>query len=401
MSARGNGRARSHSGRRSVSAPRSPSATSAAGTTPPHPTTPSRPATPTAHTHATPLGPWESFSEKLQLAGYTYDDIRDCSDDVFQAMITELGGFTALQTAKLQTEIKRRRTANPITSAAHPTQDKDGALARHFREEAEAKIWPWRSEQKRAALIMEGFSSAYNHEGVERLRETFIAKCKSAQLSPIEIITGQYCLFADADAGRFQLMSLILRLPLDQRLPTHNWNVASSWTAADVLASGAQIVSLRTPLFPAVPALEALNAKVLDATVPVEGGADVTFDAGRIWGHKRVEGGTTCHGGGTLPVFQAADGTHHVDTTTLEGHIKQAFDDAFRAVKNLEEQIAVLAKEKRTAEPSTLKPLISAIRRAMIDAHRSSRPANNRYPRQQRRQNPRGAGDAGTEPSDF
>jgi hypothetical protein len=73
----------------------------------------------------------------------------------------------------------------PTALTRRPTGDEDGALARHFREQAEAKIWPWRAEQKRASIILEGFTASFNQEGVERLRETFIDR---------EVITGQYCL---------------------------------------------------------------------------------------------------------------------------------------------------------------------------------------------------------------
>jgi hypothetical protein len=220
----------------------------------------------------------------------------------------------------------------------------------------------------------EGFNTSFSHEGVERLRETFIAKC--------EIITGQYCLFADADAGRYQLMSLILRLPLEQRLPTHNWNVASSWSEADLLASGAQIVALRTPLFPAVPALEALNAKALDATIPVEGGAGEKFDAGRIWGHRANPFGTRVEGGTAWPVTQAADGSYNVDTSPLEAGIKDAFDNAFNMLRNLATQVDALTKRSaqtpekdRTPEDKrlfTLTTTVRDLRCAIISAHESA-----------------------------
>ncbi|CUG87486.1 zinc finger protein, putative [Bodo saltans] len=65
---------------------------------------------------------WETFAQKLQRAGYTLDDIADCSDQVFISVVNELGGFTALQTAKLQTEMKRQfRGATDSRQNSRPT----------------------------------------------------------------------------------------------------------------------------------------------------------------------------------------------------------------------------------------------------------------------------------------
>lgn len=59
---------------------------------------------------------WDTFTTKLQRAGYSLDDIAHCTDHVFLSVVAELGGFTALQTAKLQTEMKTR-----VQGAAAPS----------------------------------------------------------------------------------------------------------------------------------------------------------------------------------------------------------------------------------------------------------------------------------------
>lgn len=69
---------------------------------------------------------WETFAHKLQRAGYTLDDIADCSEQVFLSVVNELGGFTALQTAKLQTEMKRHlRGASDSRQNSRPTTPVD------------------------------------------------------------------------------------------------------------------------------------------------------------------------------------------------------------------------------------------------------------------------------------
>jgi hypothetical protein len=73
---------------------------------------------------------WENFTQKLQRAGYTLDDIADCSDQVFLSVVNELGGFTALQTAKLQTEMKRQfRGASDSRQNSRPTTPVEAANA--------------------------------------------------------------------------------------------------------------------------------------------------------------------------------------------------------------------------------------------------------------------------------
>lgn len=72
---------------------------------------------------------WETFTERLQGAGYTLDDIAQCSDQVFVSVIKELGGFSALQTAKLQTEMKNRLRTSVSRQNSRPSTPTEKVLA--------------------------------------------------------------------------------------------------------------------------------------------------------------------------------------------------------------------------------------------------------------------------------
>ena len=55
---------------------------------------------------------WHEFVRKLKAAGYQLADLDGCTNDVFQSVVQELGGFSALQTAKLLSEWQRQSSTS-------------------------------------------------------------------------------------------------------------------------------------------------------------------------------------------------------------------------------------------------------------------------------------------------
>lgn len=110
----------------------------------------------------------------------------------------------------------------------------------------------------------------------------------------------------------------------------HNWNIANGWTEGEVLAHGRAVAQLSSPLFPAYPALEAVNARLLAAAVELTGSGSreemerpYRADRDSIWGS------------GVMAVQQQPDGSYGVDVTPIE----EACNTLFGGLQHLQSQV--------------------------------------------------------------
>jgi hypothetical protein len=143
-----------------------------------------------------------------------------------------------------------------------------------------------------------------------------------------------------------QLMYLILRLPVAERVQIHNWNIASNLPEGTLLAYGNAIEHLAAPMFPDVPALQELNARLF-----------ASHEAGAVGGapeRKLYRSSTHAglfadpEGGGSLPVAQGPDGSLSVDVTAIE----QAFQGLHDQSNWLYQQLTALQEATSKRKPA-------------------------------------------------
>eukprot|EP00759_Apiculatamorpha_spiralis_P018410 PhF_6_TR24806/c0_g1_i1/m.34138 len=77
---------------------------------------------------------WQQFLVKLRMAGTTIEDIQECSPTVLHTLLVELG-FSALQSARLETEWSRRRPPS-LSPARIPLAE----TSQEFKEIANAAM---------------------------------------------------------------------------------------------------------------------------------------------------------------------------------------------------------------------------------------------------------------------
>eukprot|EP00760_Papus_ankaliazontas_P007482 PhM_4_TR13354/c6_g1_i1/m.14089 len=99
---------------------------------------------------------WHQFLTRLRMAGSTLEDIQECSAAVLHTLLQELG-FSALQSARLETEWARRRPP-PITPTRIPLSE----TSVEFKEVAAAATTYFSTLQQQGATV--------HILGVERVR---------------------------------------------------------------------------------------------------------------------------------------------------------------------------------------------------------------------------------------
>ena len=110
-----------------------------------------------------------------------------------------------------------------------PQQD----LAGYFRERDQRELFPWKTAESAAKVQHDSFVRAFREPNpMENLKRIFLAQAKGGLIAPTENVVLQHLLFGESDYARFTLASLLLTVPVPNRLAVHNWNVAASGISA-------------------------------------------------------------------------------------------------------------------------------------------------------------------------
>lgn len=251
----------------------------------------------------------------------------------------------------------------------------DEALVAHFQEEERRRVESWRPmaarlEEERKALLAE------EHEA---RRQQFIDLARNGLVSMEDAMAAAYLLFGTDEAVRVYT-GIVLRRRDQDRILAHNFYCAAQMEPSFLARYGAQLLTFPLPLFPPVREMSALNLRMLESVDLMGGGAsgDQFFRRSRA----------SVEGGGLLPVVSGPDGTPVVDTTHLEGQIKEAFDQAFGQLRQLQSQLA--------AEKASAAAIASCgqLRQQVTQAHRVATRAY-QYQQTQRGRGGRGAGGRG------
>jgi hypothetical protein len=188
------------------------------------------------------------------------------------------------------------------------------------------KLYTWKEAESRAIRLGGKFTEdfeaarAKGDDPFKPLLAHFESNARAGLLSPESSLVLSYVLYAqDSSFGRYMLASLLLYVPHDQRLPTHNWLLAQQLDSGMKHAVGAQIEQLRFPLFPPnAQGADTLNAKLMrgDPTALAVGhgrSSDGMYTADPLF-----TDGRTATGAGALPLQQLQDGSYAVDTAPIE-----------------------------------------------------------------------------------
>ena len=191
------------------------------------------------------------------------------------------------------------------------------------------KLYPWLEAESRAIRLMDRFTTDFSASAdpFAALRASFEANAKAGLISTDTSLVLSYVLYTrDPNLGRFLLASLLLNVPQDQRLATHNWALAQEMESSRKYALGENIARLTAPLWPPqCTGADTLNAQLLRAC-DGSGEAPVFSPGGLV------------AGAGWLPVQQQGDGAYGVETAPLDAIIKGELDSLRAEIRALRTQ---------------------------------------------------------------
>jgi hypothetical protein len=235
------------------------------------------------------------------------------------------------------------RGAVELALSKATSQDGTTALAKSVDAQRMATMFPWVPAEEKAIRQLRRFADDWATNGEAKamatLKQEYIARAKAGMLTPTEALIGQYTLFCSSDDtkyGSFMLMSLMLRVPVDDRVSIHNWAIAQEMPNATKEAYGAAIAQLSFPLFPVDEQLTATNTKLLTGISPSGGSVNTVF-------------ATQPTGAGGLPLLQATDGTYGVDTTPIEQPFGSEIQNLRREVANLRSRLNAANQQANVA----------------------------------------------------
>ena len=262
-----------------------------------------------------PTNPAEVIEVLCEELGVVEADLFDLPPD-FLGTVIATSGRTNAQKAAAHLALNKLRL---FRANQGPQGQRD--LAEYFRERDARELFPWKAAESAAKVQLEAFETAFRQpDPFENLRRIFLAQAKGGLIAPLENVVLQYLLFGSADAARFQLASLLLTVPVPNRLAVHNWNVAASMAPARRESYGSQIAACPFPLFPDSAELMTLNSRLLsEVRAPsVQGGAAEPPHS-NVFARRNAD---EVFGAGFCPVT-GPDGvqTHAVNTTSLEAAI--------------------------------------------------------------------------------
>ena len=176
------------------------------------------------------------------------------------------------------------------------------------------KLYPWLEAESRATRLWDRFTADFSASAdpFAALRTSFEANARAGLISTETSLVLSYVLYTtDPNLGRFLLASLLLNVPQEQRLATHNWALAQEMESSRKYSLGDNIARLTAP--PQCVGADTLNAKLLRAC-DGSGEAPVFAPGGLV------------SGAGWLPVAQLQDGAYGADTAPLDSAIKTELD---------------------------------------------------------------------------
>lgn len=122
----------------------------------------------------------------------------------------------------------------------------------------------WRRDFLAWQKFMDDSDAKIDQESRQRAKEAFALKARAGSLSPMEVMAGQYTLFAEEMVwGVNRMAQMMIYLPPDQQIVCHNWYILSLYPESRQDIWGPKIKTLRYPLFPPG-ILEELNDQIID-----------------------------------------------------------------------------------------------------------------------------------------
>ena len=249
------------------------------------------------------------------------------------------------------------RLTQPTSRIGTSSSDPAVIIANAFSRSTDHQQFPWMAAEEAARRNIEALQQEYladKKKALEALRSLFASKARIGTLGHVENLVGQYVLYCpDLEYATFLLMAILLKMPKNARISTHNWLVAGDMPRSDVETFGAAIAALTAPLYPPAAPLASLNQQLLES-VPsskvsqVAGGSAVPDILDLVIGPTFQAPPHSVSGAGVLPVQQYGE-SYGVDMSPVEA-----------AVNNLQAQISELQKQKtalqRQARPQQYQP---------------------------------------------
>ena len=225
---------------------------SEAASSQPHVPPPPAPAPAVAHQVAYSTGDlWTRFITQLNTRGRRFDDVAQATDRA--AVLRACGLHDALDLATLETEWASRMKATGDSAT--------DTLKTYFATAEQRTLEPWRVEDQR----LQAERNAVKAMTLREVQDAFLEAAKNATLTPDEVMTGTYLLFADTEAAKQFGMMVLQRRGL-ARVRAHNSFVLEHMEAALSSANASRIAALNFPLFPPTKGFNGLNARLLIET---------------------------------------------------------------------------------------------------------------------------------------
>jgi hypothetical protein len=176
-------------------------------------------------------------------------------------------------------------------------------------------------------------ATAAGKKPFESLHATFSANARAGLLGAENALVLSCLLYSDSiEYGAFLQANLLLNVPADARLSTHNWSLAQHMDSAQRPSLGSLIAVLDRPLYPPQAAgADTLNAKLLPVNTGAGSDPLTADDSCCLASEARA---------GFAAVGQLPDGSWDADTTPLEAELR-------RQVEGMERKLASLGHPPR------------------------------------------------------
>jgi hypothetical protein len=209
-----------------------------------------------------------------------------------------------------------------------PKQSADsGALKDYFHEQERRSLERWRVPTAKVRVQREAFLARTDDE----LRDLFVDLVKNKAVGCHDAFVLSHILFGDANDVRYLASLIMCHTSHEARFRASNISMADlKYPPTFMTAHGDTIVSMPFPILPNDKRLQAINQQTLAecASRALEGGdsaGDMTATAYR-------QDVPVAVGGGSLQIFQGAEGTQWLDTTPLENAL-QTISDQVKQLK--------------------------------------------------------------------
>jgi hypothetical protein len=157
---------------------------------------------------------------------------------------------------------RAQRSPSPANGlAALPANDPTSVLSRHFRDEEERKLEPWRLFMQQHARERVAFERLPDAE----LKRQYIEAVKARMLTPEDVMVGAYLALGQPCDVSFHLCCLLNKSPRE-RILAHNWRIASHQDETWLTTWGKHVENFEFPLLP-FGELRTLNLRLMQEMV--------------------------------------------------------------------------------------------------------------------------------------